>query len=437
MTNDINFWTGIKDPHLKPDKPFLTEDKELKIIHLIQSYPMRCPLCGQLMRRNGFRKKPVTIKILSLAGKPAVLKIRKQQYLCPPSAQCPKRVTKVAEVQGVKFACRIANVVKYHIVQELSENESMRTIASHHNVSINTVERQLEGLEDTFKTNPHWLPATIAFDDFKSGKFAQSKMSMILMNPQNHRTIDIIQSRNSRFMRSYFLSHYSKKARWSVKIVVVDLFEPYRNLIHELFPKAIIVADHFHVVVQAYRALQSVRLKVMKEYGANTHEYRALKHFWKLLMAKEGQLDYLHYYSRRNFEHARLSNQEVVERLLNFSSELRTAYEYYQDLITAISHHSQALLDQLIKRNNLPNAIRRVKRTLVKHCQEIIASFYTRLTNGPIEGTNNKIKVIKRIAYGFRNFFHFRIRILVSLKTSNLMIRELSKKRTRPKAKVA
>ena len=134
MTNDINFWTGIKDPYLKPDKPFLTEDKELKIIHLIQSYPMHCPLCGQLMRRNGFRKRPVTIKILTLAGKPAVLKIKKQQYLCPPSPQCPKRVTKVAEVQGVNFACRIANVVKYHIVQELSENESMRTIASHHNV---------------------------------------------------------------------------------------------------------------------------------------------------------------------------------------------------------------------------------------------------------------------------------------------------------------
>lgn len=146
-----------------------------------------------------------------------------------------------------------------------------------------TVERQLEGLEDTFKTNPHWLPATIAFDDFKSGKFAQSKMSMILMNPQNHRTIDIIQSRNSHFMRDYFLSHYSKRARWSVKIVVVDLFEPYRNLIHDLFPQAMIVADHFHVVAQAYRALQSARIKVMKAYGPNTHEYRALKHYWDLL----------------------------------------------------------------------------------------------------------------------------------------------------------
>ncbi|MDM8332896.1 helix-turn-helix domain-containing protein, partial [Limosilactobacillus pontis] len=172
------------------------------------------------MRRNGFRKKPVTIKILSVAGKPAVLKIKKQQYLCPPSADCPKRVTQVAQIQGVRFACRITNSVKYHIAQELSDNESIRTIASHHNVSVNTVERQLEGLEDTFKPNRRWLPATIAFDGFKSGKFAQSEMSMILMNPQNHRTIDIIQSRNSRFMRSYFLSRYSKKASWSVRIVV-------------------------------------------------------------------------------------------------------------------------------------------------------------------------------------------------------------------------
>lgn len=148
-------------------------------------------------------------------------------------------------------------------------------------------------------------------------------------------------------------------------------------------------------------------------------------------------LNYLHCYSWRNFQYHWLSNQEVVERLLDFFPDLRAAYEYYQDLIATISNRSQALLDQLIKRNNLPSAMRRVKRTLAKHRQEIIASFYTWLTNGPIEGTNNKIKVIKRTAYGYRNFSHFRIRILISLKTSNLMIRELSKKRTRPKAEVA
>ncbi|WP_268870807.1 transposase [Ligilactobacillus salivarius] len=44
--------------------------------------------------------------------------------------------------------------------------------------------------------------------------------------------------------------------------------------------------------------------------------------------------------------------------------------------------------------------------------------FYLRLTNGPIEGVNNHIKVIKRIAYGYNNFKHFRLRILLSLKNN-------------------
>ena len=257
------------------------------------------------------------------------------------------------------------------------------------------------------------------------------------MNPQNHRTIDIIQSRNSHFIRDFFLSHYSKRTRWSVKLVVVDLFEPYRNLIHDLFPQAMIVANQIHVVAQAYLALQSARIKVMKVYGANTHEHRALKHYWKLLMAKEGQLDYLHCYSRRNFQYHSLVIQSRSRRTTTrFLSRSKSRLRILSRL-NSRSNRSQALLDQLIKRNNLPSAMRRVKRTLAKHRQEIIASFHTRLANGPIEGINNKIKVIKRTAYGYHNFFHFRIRILVSLKTSNLMIRELSKKRTRPIAKVA
>ncbi|GFO99037.1 transposase [Lactobacillus helveticus] len=43
-------------------------------------------------------------------------------------------------------------------------------------------------------------------------------------------------------------------------------------------------------------------------------------------------------------------------------------------------------------------------------------------TNGPVEGTNNKIKVIKRTAYGFRNFFNFRARILLALPNSYFAI---------------
>lgn len=81
------------------------------------------------------------------------------------------------------------------------------------------------------------------------------------MNIENHRTIDIILSR-----RNYFL-RYDRAARLAVRTVTVDLYTPYRHLIHELFPHAIIIADHFHVVAQAYRALNKIRVKAMNQAG--------------------------------------------------------------------------------------------------------------------------------------------------------------------------
>ena len=59
----------------------------------------------------------------------------------------------------------------------------------------------------------------------------------------------------------------------------------------------------------------------------------------------------------------------------------------------------------------------------VSHKLEIINSFkYQNYTNGPVEGTNNKIKVIQRTAYGFRNFFNFWARILLALPNSYIAI---------------
>ena len=236
MSNNISFLTGINDPYLKFDQPAFTEQDGIKVIHLLQSLPMHCPVFGQLMKRNGWlRRRPVTVRRLSIAGQPTILSIIKQQYICKPTAFCPQTVTRVAPVRGIPKGCRIANLVKQHITMELTQNLSQTTIAQQHNVSVNTVSRVLTQMTASFTPNRYWLPATIAFDDFKSGQFAQRGMSMILMNPLNHRTIDIIQSRQSNSLRHYFLMHYSFKARCAVKIVVVDLFQPYRRLIHELF----------------------------------------------------------------------------------------------------------------------------------------------------------------------------------------------------------
>ncbi len=106
------------------------------------------------------------------------------------------------------------------------------------------------------------------------------------------------------------------------------------------------------------------------------------------------------------------------------SEELRIAYNYYQTLVDAVDHENQGELQSLLQRKltSLPFKLQKVQRTLRQHQNEIIRSFRHHLSNGPIEGTNNKIKVIKRTAYGFRNFFHFRVRILMALKNPHIMV---------------
>ena len=425
MDNSTKIMLGIKDSHLELDQNFTepVEDQGDRIVvHLVQSYQMTCPYCGKTMQKNGMRE--VHCLGPALNYKPTIWSIKKQKYLCKPSKSCPNNVTRLAPILDVNPHDQITISVKQRIMMLLTLNLSEKDISKIIGVSDLTVRRVITNLDHEFKPNYHWLPRHIAFDDFKSGRFAPSDMSIILMNIENKRTLDIILSRQKTYLRKYFL-RYDYSARLAVQTVTVDLYAPYRPLIHELFPNAIIIADHFHIVAQAYRALNKIRLQAMNRAGKGTHQWRALKHFWKLLLTPASKLRYDNYWSRRNFGYAQLTDIEVIHRLLDFDDNLKQAYRYYQDLEVAISQQDKEGLDQLlsIKWTHLPQALQKVQRTLRTHKQEIYNSFkYATYTNGPVEGTNNKIKVIKRTAYGFRNFFNFRVRILLALPNTYIAI---------------
>ncbi|MBU7462473.1 ISL3 family transposase [Lactiplantibacillus pentosus] len=424
MNYCTRFLLGIKDTRLifdpKFGKNFITEGsyhhQNVHFVHLLQTYPCFCSVCQRKMLRNGFKLTKAVG--LPAAGVTNILCIRKQKFICPKSKKCPQVITKIAKVAGIQPKNQISDAVRYRAVIELGKNISQTDIAENYAISPMTIMRFSKQFTEYIQPNYHWLPADIAVDDFKSGKFAKSGMSLLVMDSVHHRTIDIIESRTSNFIKSYFLK-YSFTARKAVKTVTVDLYSPYRPLIHELFPNAIIIADHFHIVVQAFQALNSVRLHVMKQAGNGSHDWRALKWYWKLLMKDSAELDYQHYSKRINFQNRQLCDADVVDLLLNMSDELKKAYNYYQQLLHVIHHQDTESLSNLLNSAaGMPEQIKKANRTLRKHQSEIINSFKTSFSNGPVEGTNNKIKVIKRTAYGFRNFENFRLRILLSLKNS-------------------
>src|SRR5699024_7808989 len=100
---------------------------------------------------------------------------------------------------------------------------------------------------------------------------------------------------------------------------------------------------------------------------------------------------------------------------------LKTADEYYQ-LLLQIYHKTRCQSLNLLTDTaawNLPPEIQQALITINTHKADIDTSFILpRLTNWHIQGVNNHIKVIKRIAYGYNNFKHFRLRILLSLKNN-------------------
>ena len=105
-------------------------------------------------------------------------------------------------------------------------------------------------------------------------------MSFIYCDAETHEIIDIVENRQLHNLKSYF-SRFPKKVINKVKYIVIDMYKPYESLIKELFPKARIVTDKFHVINNLARALNKTRITLMKR---EPRLYNKLKRYYNCLL---------------------------------------------------------------------------------------------------------------------------------------------------------
>ena len=131
---------------------------------------------------------------------------------------------------------------------------------------------------------------------------------------------------------------------------------------------------------------------------------------------KETDLEYTQYKRYARFE-ALTNTGNMVNYLLDQNQMFKNTYRTVQNLRYALEHSDyETFIKTLHHASNLQVApgLKRVLRTFTKFEGFIQNSFiHPQLTNGPIEGINNKIKVLKRNAYGYKNYYHFKNRILL------------------------
>ena len=371
---------------------------------VLSNRPEKCPHCGgEHINIHGYKKSQ--IKLMPILGYNAVMKLNKQRYCCK---DCGK--TFMAETDIVRKNCYISNDVKRAAVLKAKEKISEKDIAKELNISHNTVSREINSFRESYKVNFKYLPEVLCFDEFKSTKDADGAMSFIYCDAQNHRIIDIVENRQLGFLKKYF-GRYSKKARKSVKYIVMDMYKPYISLVKEMFPKAEIIMDKFHVINNLSRALNKTRIRLMNR---NDKLYNKLKNFWKLLLKDRAKLDGVHFYKHRCFDKM-MSQSDIVDFLLEQDEELKNTYFVYQDILSAIksgnAEHLSKLLEQ--KHNDISRYMKTALKTSKEYKEYIINAVKYGHTNGLIEGFNNKIKVIKRVAFGYRSFYNFKNRIMI------------------------
>ncbi len=413
MNNYILNLLNIEDKNifiLPNIKEKIIKNKKYKIIEGFLTYkPDCCPCCGCINKSHndiikwGYRKN-CKIKIPKISNCFSLLILHKQRFFCKNCCN-----TFIAETSLIDRNKNISNNTELQINIELMSKQSEKDIAKRLDVSTSKIDRKLTEISSHTVLRHSTLPKSMNWDEFNATKDTKGKMAFIITDNDKGNIFDIQDSRKSIDLDKYF-RRYSKNERDKVKHISTDFYSGYIFLAKKLFRNADISIDRFHIVIQAYNALNTTRVKICNKSNSN---YNKLKDCWKLIVKNENELcDEKHYSKHFRKE---VSQKEIVQFLINTNEELKSTYECYQGIINSIKDKNINKFKSIVlhQNKNISTKMKSVLKLYAENLKYIENSFKYDINNGIIEGTNNLIKCLKRIAFGYKKYDHFIARIFL------------------------
>ena len=373
-------------------KDVYSTNEEVHVFFSLQRKVHTCPFCNALTDKVHDYRTSV-IKDLPFMGKKCFLHYHKRRYHCP---CCNKHFYENFPL--LPKYCRITTRLAFYSIHLLGNRQSVRSVASLLGISDSFIFRRMK---DISYPKPSQLPEVLSIDEFR-GNAGGQKFQAILTDAKNHKLFDILPTRSQTDLMLYLQSFPNKK---QVKYFVTDMNTVYKDLAREYFPNATIVIDKFHVVRYVTWALENVRKRIQKELHPSKRKY--FKRSRKLLLTHKNKL--------------KEESLDALELMLLQSSDLAVAYhlkELFYDFMESKTRDEAAKKLKFFilaaQTSNLKE-FHACLTMLGNWSKYILNAFDCKYTNGYTEGTNNAIKVIKRNAFGYRNFDNFRNRIFLSL----------------------
>ncbi len=236
------------------------------------------------------------------------------------------------------------------------------------------------------------MPEKLSLDEF-SKKKGKRKFATVVCDLEQKSLLEVIDSHKSEAIIEA-LTAQPLRIRENVKEVSVDMWGGFPKVIREVFPNALIVIDRFHVMKLVNKSLNKLRLSL---------ELKGLKN--RCLLLKNGR---------------DLTEEEETElvQLLQKSPCLSIAYELKEEFRDIYETSTTVKMGRRRLKKWLTTArciFGSITQTIFKHLEEICNYFISGTNSGIMEGLNNKIKLILRQSYGFKNFALMREKLLACL----------------------
>lgn len=384
-----------------------TEYPDGQVIFTIAQDPhdCRCPACGSrnVISRGSTER---TFRSLPIGSRPTAI------VLPVPRVEC-RDCGAVRQVE-VSFADPRRSYTRAfeRYALELLRHMTIKDVARHLNVGWDTIKDiQKRDLSRRYAKPKLKHLRYIAIDEIAVAK--GHRYLTVVMDLESGAVVFVGDGKGADALKPFWKRLRPSGAR--IEAVAMDMSGAYQAAVRANLPKAVIVFDRFHVVKLFNDRLSELRRQLYREATDMQHK-SVLKGTRWLLLKNAENLD------EKQDEKARL------REALKLNEPLAVAYYMKEDLRRFWEQPGKqfatVFLDGWIRRAAASGikVLQQMAKTLAAHRSGLLAYYDVMISSGPMEGTNNKIKTMKRQAYGFRDLEFFKLRILAIHETKYVLV---------------
>jgi len=354
-----------------------------------------CPRCRNVSQDIHDHKRR-SVRDMSCFERKVYLVFHIRRFRCP---KCCKVFTE--SLDSIVANQRCTRRFEQMVYQECL-SQTFQDVARKLDMNWHSVERIFyRKAHEHFQYSAKQYPQILGVDEI-SNKKGHKQYLLVVSDLQRSCVIEVLPNR----LKSTLVNWLYTLPMWvreNISVVSMDLWKPYREAISEVLPHTEIVADRYHVMKNLNDVIDKVRRAIQKHLPKDVASQ--LKGLRWVLLKNQDTLDDI---GRQKLQSA-YELSPLLRRLHQLKERFRSIFENITDRKQA-ERFLQAWICE-VKQFGCDKLLTFVG-TLERWWNPILNYFNRGITNGTVEGINNRIKLIKRRAYGYRNIGNFRNRIV-------------------------